>query len=181
MTKQPIPVVPSAHFACGGVKVDLWGRTNLDRLFAVGEVSCTGVHGANRLASTSMLEGLVWADRAVRKMMERKQYYFNYRSPAVREWIYTGNEIPDPALIQQDMNVLRYTMWNYVGLVRTRDRLKRAIADLEQLNDDLENFYRHSMLTKDLIELRDAIQTGLIVAHSAWTNRHSKGCHFRKS
>ncbi len=181
MTEQPIPVVPAAHFECGGVKVDLWGRTNVDRLFAVGEVSCTGVHGANRLASTSMLEGLVWADRAVRKMVERKQYYFNYRSPIVREWIYTGNETPDPALIRQDMNVLRYTMWNYVGLVRTRDRLKRAIADLEQLNEDLENFYRHSMLTKDLIELRDAIQTGLIVAHSAWTNRHSRGCHFRKS
>jgi L-aspartate oxidase len=181
MTTQPIPVVPAAHFACGGVKVDLWGRTNIDRLFAVGEVSCTGVHGANRLASTSMLEGLVWADRAVRKMVERKQYYFNYEPPAVREWIYTGDETPDPALIQQDMNVLRYTLWNYVGLVRTRDRLKRAIADLEQLNDDLENFYRHSILNKDLIELRDAIQTGLIVAHSAWRNRHSRGCHFRKS
>jgi len=181
VTEKPIPVVPAAHFECGGVKVDLWGRTNIDRLFAVGEVSCTGVHGANRLASTSMLEGLVWADRAVRKMTERRQHYFNYRVPAVREWIYTGIETPDPALIQQDMNVLRHTMWNYVGLVRTRDRLKRSIVDLVQLKEDVENFYRYSILNKDLIELRNAVQTGLIISQSAWKNRQSRGCHYRKS
>jgi L-aspartate oxidase len=181
ITTQPIPVVPAAHFECGGVKADLWGRTTIDRLFAIGEVSCTGVHGANRLASTSMLEGLVWADRAVRRIVKDKCHYLNYDIPTVREWIYTGSEVPDPALIQQDMNVLRHTMWNYVGLVRTRDRLKRALADLRQLQEDLENFYRYSMLTKDLIELRSAIQTGLIVAQSAWKNRQSRGCHYRKS
>jgi len=128
-----------------------------------------------------MLEGLVWADRAVRKMTERRQHYFNYRVPAVREWIYTGIETPDPALIQQDMNVLRHTMWNYVGLVRTRDRLKRSIVDLVQLKEDVENFYRYSILNKDLIELRNAVQTGLIISQSAWKNRQSRGCHYRKS
>jgi len=181
ITSQPIPVVPAAHFACGGVKVDLWGRTNIERLFAVGEVSCTGIHGANRLASTSMLEGLVWADRAVRKMIQHRDHYFNYTPPSVREWIYTGEETPDPALIRQDMNLLRHTMWNYVGLVRTRERLKRAIGDLEQLREDVENFYRYSKLTRDLIELRNASQTGLIVAQAAWRNRFSRGCHYRRS
>ncbi|MGQ9781850.1 MAG: L-aspartate oxidase [Nitrososphaeria archaeon] len=181
ITSQPIPVVPAAHFACGGVKVDLWGRTNIDRLLAVGEVSCTGVHGANRLASTSMLEGLVWADRSIRGIVERRRYYLDYTPPPVREWIYTGTEEPDPALIRQDMNVLRHTMWNYVGLIRTKDRLERAVGDLRHLQDDLESFYRYSKLTIDLIELRNAIQTGLIVAQSAWKNRKSRGCHYRRS
>lgn len=181
ISSQPIPVVPAAHFACGGVKVDLWGRTNIDRLFAVGEVSCTGVHGANRLASTSMLEGLVWADRSIRGIVDRRRYYFNYTPPQVREWIYTGIEDPDPALIRQDMDVLRHTMWNYVGLIRTKERLERAVGDLRHLQDDLESFYRYSNLTVELIELRNAIQTGLIVAQSAWKNRRSRGCHYRRS
>lgn len=181
ITSQPIPVVPAAHFACGGVKVDLWGRTNMDRLFAIGEVSCTGVHGANRLASTSLLVGLVWGDRAVRKMMECKRYYFEFNPPTVREWVDTGVEEPDLALIHQDMNVLRYMMWNYVGLDRTRERLKRAIEDLRHLQIDVEDFYRYTKITRELIELRNAVQTGLIVAHSAWINRHSRGCHYRRS
>lgn len=181
IVSHPIPVVPAAHFVCGGVKVNLDGKTTIDRLFAVGEVSCTGVHGANRLASTSMLEGLVWADRSVKEMIKRKHYYFNYSTPTVREWLYTGVETPDPALIHQDMDVLRHIMWNYVGLVRTKDRLKRAVADLRYLQDDVEEFYRYSKLTEDLIELRNAIQTGLTVVNSAWRNGRSRGCHYRRS
>jgi len=181
ITSQPIPVVPAAHFACGGVKVDLWGRTNMDRLFAVGEVSCTGVHGANRLASTSILESLVWGDRAVREMMGCKRYYFGSSPPTVKEWVDTGVEEPDLALIHQDMNVLRYMMWNYVGLDRTRERLKRAIEDLRHLQMDVEDFYRYTKLTRELIELRNAVQTGLVVAQSAWLNRHNRGCHYRRS
>jgi L-aspartate oxidase len=181
ITTQPIPVVPAAHFACGGVKVDLWGRTSIDKLFAIGEVSCTGIHGANRLASTSLLECLVWGDRAVRKMIEDKNHYFNNDLPKVREWIYTGIEDPDPALIHQDMRVLRYVMWNYVGLVRTKERLKRALEDLRHLEMDVEEFYRDANLTKQLIELRNAIRTGLLVTHSAWLNGRSRGCHYRKS
>ena len=98
ISTKPIPVVPAAHFSCGGVKVDLWGRTNLDRLFAVGEVSCTGVHGASRLASTSMLEGLVWANRTIRAIIKDRKYYLEFNVPAVNEWVYTGIEEPDPAL-----------------------------------------------------------------------------------
>ena len=181
ITSQPIPVVPVSHFACGGVKVDLWGRTDIDRLFAVGEVSCTGVHGANRLASTSMLEGLVWADRAVRKIVENKDYYFRHSRPTVREWVDTGVEEPDAMLIRQDMNVLRYTIWNYVGLARTKERLKRAIEDLRHLQGEVEDFYRDAKLTMELIELRNAIQVGLIVTQAAWVNRQSRGCHYRRS
>ena len=181
ITSQPIPVVPAAHFACGGVKVDLWGITNIDRLYAIGEVSCTGVHGANRLASTSMLESLVWGDRAIRAIIKDKNYYLKYDPPKVKEWIYTGVEEPDIALIHQDMNVLRYVMWNYVGLDRTKERLKRAIEDLTHLKEDVENFYRYTTLSRELIELRHAIHTGLLVAHSAWLNKRSLGCHYRRS
>jgi len=181
ITSQPIPVVPAAHFACGGVKVDLWGKTNIDRLYAIGEVSCTGVHGANRLASTSMLESLVWGDRAIRAITKDKNYYLKYDPPKVKEWIYTGVEEPDLALIHQDMNVLRYVMWNYVGLDRTKERLKRAIEDLTHLKEDVENFYRYTILSRELIELRHAIHTGLLVAHSAWLNKRSLGCHYRRS
>ncbi len=179
ITSEPIPVVPAAHFACGGVKVDLWGRTSIDRLFAVGEVSLTGVHGANRLASTSMLEGLLWGDRSIRKIIEDSHHYLNYKPSPVQEWVYTGVEAPDPALIHQDMNVLRYMMWNYVGLVRSTKRLQRAIEDLKHLQADVEDFYRYAQLTPELIELRNAIQTGVIIAHASWLNKRSRGCHYR--
>ena len=178
---KPIPVVPAAHYACGGIKADLWGRTNVNRLYAIGEVSCTGVHGANRLASTSMLECLVWGDRAVRKILDDRKFYLDYKPPKVNEWVYTGVEEPDIALISQDMNVLRYLMWNYVGLDRTGDRLKRAYEDLQHLQRDIEEFYRNAKLTRELIELRHAVQTGVLVEQAAWKNKRSLGCHFRRS
>jgi L-aspartate oxidase len=181
ISTKPIPVVPAAHYACGGVKVDLWGRTNVKRLYAIGEVSCTGVHGANRLASTSMLECLVWGDRAVRKILDDKSFNLNYKPPKVKEWVYTGVEEPDIALINQDINVIRYLMWNYVGLDRTIDRLKRAYEDLQHLQQDIEEFYRFTKLTRELIELRHVIQTALLVEHAAWRNKRSLGSHFRRS
>ena len=181
ITKEPIPVVPAVHFSCGGIKVDLWGRTTIHRLFAVGEVSCTGLHGANRLASTSLLEGLVWGTRAARWINQNWEDYNRDTPPhPIPEWIDTGVEEPDPALIKQDWITLRHIMWNYVGLVRTRRRLKRAITDLRHLWREVEEFYKNAKLTKELLELRNGIQTGLVIARAAQRNRVSRGCHYRK-
>ncbi len=181
ITKEPIPVVPAVHFSCGGIKVDLWGRTTIERLFAVGEVSCTGLHGANRLASTSLLEGLVWGTRAARWIHQHWEEYTREIPPyPIPEWIDTGVEEPDPALIKQDWITLRHIMWNYVGLVRTRRRLKRAITDLRHLWREVEEFYKNAKLTRELLELRNGIQTGLVIARAAQKNRVSRGCHYRK-
>ncbi len=181
MTKEPIPVVPAVHFSCGGVKVDLWGKTSINRLFAVGEVSCTGLHGANRLASTSLLEGLVWGNRAARWIHQNWEEYIKEIPPfPITDWIDTGMEEPDPALIKQDLINLRHIMWNYVGLVRTRKRLKRAITDLRHLWREVEDFYKYAKLHQKLLELRNGIQTGLIITRAAQRNHTSRGCHFRK-
>ncbi len=179
ISTQPIPVVPATHFSCGGVKVDLWGRTTVDRLFAVGEVSCTGVHGANRLASTSLLEGIVWGDRCVRRIAEDWEKYESPPEYPIPHWVDTGIEDPDPALVKQDFITLKHIMWNYVGLARSRRRLQRAIIDLRHLWREVEHFYKYSKLSKELIELRHALQTGLIVAKAAQGNRTSRGCHYR--
>ncbi|HXV76510.1 MAG TPA: L-aspartate oxidase [Candidatus Polarisedimenticolaceae bacterium] len=180
ITQQPIPVVPAAHYFCGGVLVDLWGRTTLPRLYAVGEVACTGVHGANRLASTSLLEGLVWGARAAQSIDE------SAREPAVDETAVPPWDVsdlrfdPDPALVQGDMQTIRTLMWHYVGLVRNEHRLTRAIRELTHLALSIEDFYRRARLTDGLIGLRNAIQVALLVARSAHHNRTSRGCHYRE-
>ena len=179
ITKEPIPVVPAVHFACGGVKVDLFGRTILRGLYAAGEVACTGVHGANRLASTSLLEGLVFgvraADAASRELPELESPRYD-----IPEWIDEGLEEADPALIHQDWDSLKHIMCNYVGIVRTTKRLKRAVLDLRHLWLQVEDFYRQTKLSRGLIELRNGIQTALVIARSALRNRVSRGAHFRK-
>lgn len=174
-----VPVVPAAHYFCGGVWVDEWGRTSVDSLYAVGEVACTGLHGANRLASTSLLEGLVWGVRAANDIsgtIKDAHDPVNYRIPL---WEDTGTEIADPALISQDMSVLKSIMWNYVGLIRTTRRLRRAIRELRHLESEIENFYRAVRLTDELIGLRNAVRAGLIVTLAAWENKSSVGCHYR--
>ncbi len=179
ITKEPIPVVPAVHFACGGVKTNMWAETDMKRLFAVGEVACTGLHGANRLASTSLLEGLVFGYRAVLRIKELWEE-LDRPAPEPVPWIDTGEYEPDPALIQQDWITLKHIMWNYVGLVRTEKRLKRAIYDLRHLWWEVEEFYRKAKLTRQLIELRNGILVGLVIARAAYSNRKSRGCHYRK-
>ncbi len=179
ITKEPIPVVPAVHFACGGIKTNMWAETEMKRLFAAGEVACTGLHGANRLASTSLLEGLVFGNRAARRIKE-KWDELSQDFPEPVPWVDTGEYEPDPALIQQDWITLKHIMWNYVGLVRTEKRLKRAIYDLRHLWWEVEEFYRKAKITRQLIELRNGILTGLVIARAAYTNRESRGCHYRK-
>ncbi len=178
LTAGPVPVVPAAHYACGGVAVDGDGRTGLGHLRAVGEVSCTGVHGANRLASTSLLEGLLWGWRAGRASARESERLRPRRVAHVRPW-EPEHEPVDPALIAQDWMVIRHTMWNYVGLVRSERRLDRARRILGELREEIENFYRRGTMSDALVGLRNGVQTALAIHRAASDNRVSKGCHYR--
>jgi len=180
ITRQPIPVVPAAHYSCGGVAVDLEGRTSIHRLRAVGEVSCTGVHGANRLASTSLLEALAWGVEAADSILRRIQAdpEATTYAPEVKPWRYM-REPADPALIQQDWLTIKYTMWNYVGLARSTRRLNRALQLLRELQFEAELFYRRAALTDEMIGLRNGVQTALAIVHAALANHTSRGCHYR--
>jgi L-aspartate oxidase len=176
ITREPIPVVPAAHFACGGVHADLNGRTSVRNLNAIGETGCTGLHGANRLASTSLLECLVSAKfTALADGTDIVRDTF--RLPEPREWESPTREA-DPVLIRQDMLQIQHTMWNYAGVVRSPKRLTRARRILIELREEIQSFYRGCRLTRELIELRNAIQTALLIVHAASLNSHSKGCHF---
>jgi len=182
ITHAPIPVVPAAHYCIGGVKVDLQGRSTIQNLYAIGEVSCTGVHGANRLASTSLLEALTWGARAGRDAARAAQEELHARLDHVAEWVDVDlTETNDPALIVQDWATIRTTMWNYAGIVRTTKRLTRARADLNYLSHRIENFYRESKLSNELIGLRNAIEVALIVTDAALRNPTSLGTHYRVS
>jgi L-aspartate oxidase len=179
MSTDLIPIVPAFHFQCGGVKTDVYAKTNIKRLFAVGEVACNGLHGANRLASTSLLEGVVFGhylSEFISKNIEKDM--FN-EFPDIEPWVDTGSEEVDPVLMKQDWDTLRATMWNYVGPIRTRKRLKRSLIDIKNLQLEIEDFYKEARISRDIIELRNAIQTGYIVALSAWTNKQSIGAHYR--
>jgi len=181
ITKEPVPVVPAAHYFCGGVHVDTRGRTTLDGLYAVGEVSCTGLHGANRLASTSLLEGLTWGLASGSDIVARVNGGETVSATAlshIRDWIPTGSvENEDPALIAQDWNTIKSTMWNYVGIVRTRPRLKRAISDLRNMYLRIEEFYKETPVSKDIISLFHGTQAAILVAEAALRNPVSLGCH----
>ena len=152
-------------------------------LYAVGEISCTGVHGANRLASTSLLEGLVWGNRAALEV-DRALSEGNGPTPRFEDippWDESGlSAEPDPALIQGDMQTIQNIMWHYVGLVRSADRLSRAIRELRHLWNEIETFYRTTKLSDGLIGLRNAVEVALIVAQAAQHNRQSRGCHYRQ-
>jgi L-aspartate oxidase len=184
ISREPIPVVPAAHYSCGGVLVDERGRSSIENLYAVGEVSCTGLHGANRLASTSLLEGLVWGNRAAEQIEVWLSRHPSLKIPGrddVPPWDESGLVAdPDPALIQGDMLTIQNIMWHYVGLVRNGDRLSRAIRELRHLWNEIETFYRSTKLSDGLIGLRNAVEVALIVAQAARHNRQSRGCHYRQ-
>ena len=185
ITREPIPVVPAAHFACGGVHADLQGRTSVRHLNAIGETGCTGLHGANRLASTSLLECLVSAKFAALADaaeirgpgLPTRGTPPDFRLPAPREWESPTRDA-DPVLIRQDMIQIQHTMWNYAGVVRSPKRLTRARRILLELREEIQSFYRGCRLTRELIELRNAVQTALLIVHAASLNPVSKGCHY---
>jgi L-aspartate oxidase len=180
ISSELVPVVPAAHYFCGGVWADEWGRTTIADLYAVGEVACTGLHGANRLASTSLLESVVWGKRTAQDIAKTITSRLPAKAHDIPPWEDYGREPPDPALISQDLSSIKHIMWNYVGLVRTTPRLARAIRELRALETEIEGFYRVSRITDGLIGLRNAVRTATIVTMAAWENKGSMGCHYRE-
>lgn len=177
ITRERIPIVPAAHFSCGGVHTNLQGRTNVRDLNAIGETACTGLHGANRLASTSLLECLVSARAVANADIQEFSQRATTSSLRPREW-QSPAKVADPLLLQQDLHQIRQTMWNYAGIIRSPRRLARARRILLELREDIQAFYRDCRPTRELIELRNAVQTALLVVHAASLNPVSKGCHF---
>jgi L-aspartate oxidase len=179
LTKEPIPVVPAAHYTCGGVKTDLKGKTNLKGLYAVGEVACTGLHGANRLASTSLLEGLTWGYIAAEDILTYIHQLQDYKLERIKDWSQASEEI-DLALITQDQMTLKQTMWNYVGLSRSQNRLNRARAMFIELQDEISKFYKHAQLHDELIGLRNGVEVAFMVLNASHRNKQSVGCFYLK-
>jgi L-aspartate oxidase len=192
VTREPIPIVPAAHFSCGGAHTDLAGRTTVRHLNAIGETACTGLHGANRLASTSLLECLVSAKFTARADAAEiggsgpppppsdepaTGEHRDFHLPTPRPWVGPTHDA-DPTLIRQDLQLLQSTMWNYAGIVRSPKRLTRARRILLELREEIQSFYRGCRVTRELVELRNAVQTALLVVHAASLNPRSKGCHY---
>ncbi len=182
IARVPIPVVPAAHYCCGGVLVDSWSRSSLRDLYVVGEAACTGLHGANRLASTSLLEGLVWGTRAARHIAETMETRETYAREDIHEWYYPQDEEEiDPALINQDWLSIRNTMWNYAGIIRTRKRLERACADLDYLRHRIEKFYKSARMDPKVVGLKHGIQVAMLITQAAISNPVSRGAHYIKA
>jgi L-aspartate oxidase len=182
--KDLIPVVPAAHYFCGGVLADLSGRTSLSRLYSIGECSCTGLHGANRLASTSLLEGVVWGWSAAQDIARRLNLRHRLQKRLqkdISDWKPSGSEHnDDPALLSQDWSTIRSTMWNYVGIIRTQRRLYRAFEEMRDLSARVHNFYRLTTLSKPLLDLFQGCQAAYVLIQAALRNRVSLGCHQRQ-
>jgi L-aspartate oxidase len=177
ITSQPIPVVPAAHYQCGGVKTDAHARTSISGLFACGEVACTGLHGANRLASNSLLEALVFGHRAVDTAVKYAASV-SWRED-IPEWDDSGTAHPAQwVLISHNQDELRRVMWDYVGIVRSVLRLERAERRTKLLYEETEAFYRRSRVSAGLCELRNMIAVAFLIIRSAQMRRESRGLHF---
>ena len=177
MAVQPIPVVPAAHYQCGGVVTDLHGRTGVPHLLAVGEVACTGLHGANRLASNSVLEGLVYGRRGALAAVELKNG--GQQPPPVPEWNPGDALAPDEGVVvAHNWDEIRRLMWNYVGIVRSVKRLERARTRLRNLRAEIREYYWRYQVAPDLVELRNLADVAMLIVQSALRRRESRGLHY---
>jgi L-aspartate oxidase len=177
VTREPIPVVPAAHYQCGGVRATLAGRTDLDGLHAIGEVACTGLHGANRLASNSLLEALVGAHHAAAEVRERLAAV--PRAPRAAAWVSAGTRPPREAVVSDhNWDSVRRVMWDLVGIVRSDERLEFAARRLALLADEIERDYERLRLSPDLVELRNIALVGGLIVASARRRRESRGLHY---
>ena len=177
ITKEYIPVAPSAHYMCGGIKVDLDGQSSIRRLYAVGECSCTGLHGGNRLASNSLIEAVVYADAAARHSLEViDQYDFNEQVPEWNDEGTMSNE--EKVLIAQDVKEVNQIMSTYVGIVRSDLRLHRAWERLDLLYEETEHLFKRVKPTRDICELRNMINVGYLITRQALERKESRGLHY---
>ena len=177
IASEPIPVVPAAHYTCGGIISDLRGRTDVKGLYVAGEASCTGLHGANRLASNSLLECLVFAEAAVNDILGRK----TGRPPRLPQWDESRvTNADEEVVISHNWDELRRFMWDYVGIVRTTKRLKRAQNRIRLLKWEIEEFYANFRVSHDLIELRNLVVTADLIIRCAMRRKESRGLHFSR-
>ncbi|TPW16702.1 MAG: L-aspartate oxidase, partial [Halothiobacillaceae bacterium] len=177
MTKEPIPVVPAAHYTCGGILTDLQGRTDLPGLYAIGETAYTGFHGANRMASNSLLECLVFAMAAAQDIdIQIKKLPMPSRLPEWDDSCVTDSD--EEIVVAHNWDELRRFMWDYVGIVRTTTRLNKAKRRVNILLKEIEDYYSHFHITNDMIELRNLTLVADLIIQSALARKESRGLHF---
>lgn len=177
ITQKPIPVVPAAHYTCGGIMTSLNGQTSMQNLYAAGEVACTGVHGANRLASNSLLEGLVFSHRAAMKVLSKQPR--NFHNVTIPDWDESGTiDKYEWFLVKHNLKEIQNIMWDYVGIVRSKKQLLRASRRLWVIYEEVEDYYKRSKLTTELIELRNLSATAYLIVKSALLRNESRGLHF---
>ena len=180
MSTQPIPVVPAAHYTCGGVVADLSGRTDVHGLYAIGEAACSGLHGANRLASNSLVECMVFARAATQAISDTLTPHSTLalKLPAWDDSRVTDSD--ESVVISHNWDELRRFMWDYVGIVRTNKRLERAAHRIALLQDEIQEFYAHFHVTRDLLELRNLVQVADLIVKSAQSRHESRGLHYSR-
>lgn len=177
LTRDPVPIVPAAHYTCGGVIVDDHGRTDVDGLYAIGEVSYTGLHGANRMASNSLLECLVYGWSAAEDITKRMPYA--RPTTHLPAWDESRVENPDElVVIQHNWHELRLLMWDYVGIVRTTKRLERALRRIMMLQQEIDEYYANFRVSNNLLELRNLVQVAELIVRCAMMRKESRGLHY---